>query len=643
MHFEPDTVAVLYFLSSILPATVALINWRRREQPGATQLSLCMAFISVWMIFGACEMASNDVNVRTIFLILEYAASRIFVNFLFIFVIRFFRLDQWITFGRTRFLWWMVGCFLLLEATNPFHHLVWRQIEIDPGAPENMIIDHGPLYFLAIIYSFTQIGLILLILIREALRARQWDRQRAILMILALLTPVPTYVIYLFDASRSTSVLLMPMGLAISGLIFTLIAFEDMHRQVSDHTSSLNNTIHILEEEILRRTQLTAELLESREILASRLAEQSKKLMELYNLILLANKSPAVDELYTVAIKQIRVSIGSDMVCFYRADHAALKLQMQYGMPAEIEMALQTLPADWVEQSPNVGARINLTRPDDFSIAFARAGYGACMWKWVFVPDLQPALLAVFWNTPRGFAVEEIALFSALTDILAVIDETVRLRQASADRAIVQERRRLARDLHDSVTQSLHSLVLSAETAQQASATKPEQLSRILSHLVNSGRQALREMRLMLFELRLVTPFEIGLVEALTHRLEAVEHRAGITAKINLIDGAIWPLRWEKQLYPIAMEALNNSLKHAHASLVEVRLQSSEGQFEMQIVDNGCGFEPQNENPDGMGLITMRERAESIHARLEVFSQPGQGTRISLLIPTGEPLPPVGR
>ena len=123
MHFEPDTVAVLYFLSSILPATVALINWRRREQPGATQLSLCMAFISVWMIFGACEMASNDVNVRTIFLILEYAASRIFVNFLFIFVIRFFRLDQWITFGRTRFLWWMVGCFLLLEATNPFHHL----------------------------------------------------------------------------------------------------------------------------------------------------------------------------------------------------------------------------------------------------------------------------------------------------------------------------------------------------------------------------------------------------------------------------------------------------------------------------------------------------------------------------------------
>jgi signal transduction histidine kinase len=282
-----------------------------------------------------------------------------------------------------------------------------------------------------------------------------------------------------------------------------------------------------------------------------------------------------------------------------------------------------------------------MTQPDDFSTTFARAGYGACMWKWVFVPDLQPALLGVFWHIPRNFAVEEIALFSALADILAVIDETARLRQASADRAIVQERRRLARDLHDSVTQSLHSLVLSAETAQQASVTKPEQLNRILGHLVNSGRQALREMRLLLFELRLVTPFDIGLVEALTRRLEAVEHRAGITAKISVSDGAIWPLRWEKQLYPVAMEALNNSLKHAHASLVEVRFQSAEGQFEMQIVDNGCGFDPQNNTSDGMGLVTMRERAESIHARLEVFSQPNQGTRISLLIPNGEPFPPL--
>ncbi len=634
MTFTPNTIITIYILTSILPMMVALINWRRRKQLAAIELSRTMFFISIWMILSALELTSHNIHLKVFFLILENAVSGVFTIYLLIFLIRFYQLDAWLTPFRRGFLWFMIGLFILFELTNHLHHGIWQKLILDPADPQNLIIEHGTLYTLSVFYQLFLAGLILFILTREAVRARGWDRQRAVLMILSLLAPVFTYLIYMIEQSHDLGLLMMPLGLSVSGFIFTLITFEDLQHQVSQHSHSLEQAVLTLQEEIETRKQLESELLSSHETLATLLSEQSQKLVGLYNLILLGNKPQTSENLYAIALAQIRTGIGCDMVCFYHIDANLLKLQLQFGLQPGEEPQIQTLPLAWFETSPDVYAFINLSEEDERYGIFARAGYRACMLKWVSVSsDTPPGLLGIFWKIERNFAVEEIALFSASADILGVIDENARLRQATADTAIIQERRRLARDLHDSVTQSLHSLVLSAETAQKIPAEDTERRSRILKHLVISGKQALKEMRLLLFELRLASPFDIGLVEALKNRLEAVEHRTGIETEIHIEAGTVWPLPWEKELYPIAMEALNNSLKHARASRVEIHLRETDGQFEMQIIDNGCGFDPLEQAAGGMGLTTMRERAENINGLLQIISQAGEGTRVAVSIP----------
>jgi len=278
-----------------------------------------------------------------------------------------------------------------------------------------------------------------------------------------------------------------------------------------------------------------------------------------------------------------------------------------------------------------VRADIDVLEAADLPAGVRDAGFRACLSKWVYAEDRALGVLVAFWQPERTFAVEEIALFGASTDAVGIILENARLRQSAADTAIQQERRRMARELHDSVTQSLHSLVYSAETASQVRKRDANGLERVLDHLASSARLALKEMRLLLFELRLASLDEIVLVDALRNRLDAVEHRAGVNARLVVEDGVSWPPEWDRELYPIAIESLNNALKHARASVVEICFKASDGRFEMQISDDGCGFDPQLAS-GGMGLYNMAERAERIGGRLDVRSCPGKGAHISVIV-----------
>jgi signal transduction histidine kinase len=158
----------------------------------------------------------------------------------------------------------------------------------------------------------------------------------------------------------------------------------------------------------------------------------------------------------------------------------------------------------------------------------------------------------------------------------------------------------------------------------------------MLDRLDQSARQALKEMRLLLYEMRLAPLENLRLVETLQNRLDAVEKRAGIDASVNVEEPALWPLKWEAEMYCIAMEALNNSLKHANANRVRVNLRGNAGWVEMSIVDNGKGFIDQNTQKTGIGLHSMRERAERLGGELQVVSGQDSGTTIFLRV--GKPL-----
>jgi len=204
----------------------------------------------------------------------------------------------------------------------------------------------------------------------------------------------------------------------------------------------------------------------------------------------------------------------------------------------------------------------------------------------------------------------------------------------------VNERQRLARELHDSVTQALYSLVLLSEAARRlAGAQDSSQLQEVVTRLGEIGQQALKEMRLMVYELRSLTLQERGLVRALEQRLDAVEKRAGIRASLTTEGTLELAAPVEEALYRIVQEALNNALKHASATAVSVRVAAGDGRVEIEVADDGKGFDPDAvRDRGGMGLANMQERIAELGGQLAIRSTPGKGTtvQVTLDVPDSE-------
>jgi signal transduction histidine kinase len=204
------------------------------------------------------------------------------------------------------------------------------------------------------------------------------------------------------------------------------------------------------------------------------------------------------------------------------------------------------------------------------------------------------------------------------------------LRETEREKAIVAERNRLARELHDSVTQSLYAVTLYADAAaRRLSAGQMETASEDLGKLGRTAKDALGEMRLLIFELRPPILDEAGLSAALQARLDTVEKRSGLKTEFSVEGTGQLPCEVEDGLYRISLEALNNIVKHAHASRVTLSLYHGSKNASLQVADDGVGFDPLDDsNGGGMGLTGMAERAEQFGGRLTVNSEPGQGTVI---------------
>ena len=197
--------------------------------------------------------------------------------------------------------------------------------------------------------------------------------------------------------------------------------------------------------------------------------------------------------------------------------------------------------------------------------------------------------------------------------------------------AAIEERQRLARDLHDSVNQSIHGLVLFSETLVSIlEKNNTERARQIAGRLQESARQALKETRLMLYEMqRSDRSSGIDLIGDLETRLATVERRAGVRAQI-LQEGSldICPAAWHENLFWITIEALNNALKHAQARNVQIKICSSPEWVELEVRDDGRGFDPDKPHMGGMGLQTMRQRASMIGGELTIHSTLGKGSSV---------------
>jgi len=238
--------------------------------------------------------------------------------------------------------------------------------------------------------------------------------------------------------------------------------------------------------------------------------------------------------------------------------------------------------------------------------------------------------LAGYYEEGAGPSETDITFLITVTNHAAIAVEHARLLAHTQREATLQERQRLARELHDSVTQSLYSMTLFAEAGRRlAEAGDLEQVKTYLSRLGETLHQSLKEMRQLVYELRPSALEQEGLVGDLQLRCDAVWEGARLQTHVLVEEGWNLSASQEAQLYRIAVEAFNNTLKHAQATTVTVRIRAHAQAVEMEIADDGKGFNRDDvEGKGGIGLLSMRERAERLGGSLTILSTRGQGTRI---------------
>jgi PAS domain S-box-containing protein len=268
------------------------------------------------------------------------------------------------------------------------------------------------------------------------------------------------------------------------------------------------------------------------------------------------------------------------------------------------------------------------------------------MWyvrTWVGVPLMvQERLigwLSLHHSEPKAYAHHHATLAQSIANQAATAIENARLYGQARRLAALEERQRLARELHDSVSQVLYGIGLGARTARalvDRAAIGPEQksiLAEPLDYVLSLAEAGLAEMRALIFELRPDSLEREGLVTALTRQAAALRTRHKLEVHTEFCEEPALPFEAKEAFYRIAQEAQNNTVKHARADKVEIRLGVNQGEIVLEITDDGVGFDPQAEYSGHMGLRSMRERAAQTGGTLEIVSEAGQGAVVRVRLP----------
>jgi signal transduction histidine kinase/tetratricopeptide (TPR) repeat protein len=372
--------------------------------------------------------------------------------------------------------------------------------------------------------------------------------------------------------------------------------------------------------------------------LEERVSARTQELALFFDMTMLASQSRDMRDILQPGLARILEIGRCQAACIHvlTEDQASLRLVAQQGVPDVCLGQLETLQpqerfADWLARPNDPILVPDLSAGRRAPVEVCRAGFQAYLGTQLRVRGQPVGVLSCYWDSRRHFSTDEVSLLVAIAQQLGVTVENNRLRQHIQEVAVVEERQRLARDLHDAVTQSLYSMSLFARSGREAleDADMPR-LEDSLGQLEDNALLALKEMRLLLYQLLPVALEDKGLARALDLRFDSVERRLGIAVDYQVADSLDLSQAMEMEVYRIAIEALNNVLRHAGASAVRLHIRSDEDRLELEISDNGQGFDPDLVS-HGMGLQNMRERAESLGGTLRVSSTPGQGTQVLLV------------
>jgi signal transduction histidine kinase len=221
----------------------------------------------------------------------------------------------------------------------------------------------------------------------------------------------------------------------------------------------------------------------------------------------------------------------------------------------------------------------------------------------------------------------------AIASQAGIAIENARLFERTQHQASLEERQRLARELHDSVSQALYGIALGTRTARLRLGDDPQNAAEPIDYVASLAQAGLAEMRALIFELRPESLEQEGVVAAIEKQAASIAARYKLNVELDLGEEPDCSLEVKEALYRIAQEALHNVVKHAQAERVQIRMRSANGSIDLKIRDDGRGFDVSGSFPGHVGLQSMPERAGRLGGTVVIDSAPGRGTTVSAILP----------
>lgn len=428
---------------------------------------------------------------------------------------------------------------------------------------------------------------------------------------------------------------------------------EELEEQVHTRTEQLAVTNRHLLEEVTRRRDAEAELRQRKERLEQRVAERTTELATLLSVARDMTSTLDIDSVLESILSALQVVVPYTGCGIFLLQGQVLTL-VAYNGPLERDGLVQSQinlgDSPWLQNV--VQGRRPLLIPDlltDSPLTKQWQRNAGALQRhlmsrsrcWLGVPMIaQGKAVGVLRldHLAAGFFTEQHAdLVFTLASQAAIAVINARLFEQVQRVAAVEERQRLARELHDSVAQTFYSIALAAHSAKAHLDEDAEPATRRLDHILELSEAGLTEMKALIFDLQAEGLRRDGLVRALRHHVEAISARHDVRVEVDLGEEPQATIEAKEAVYGIAREALQNVVRHAAAGELSLLLTRATGSLCVEVRDNGKGFSPDTVGMQTLGLRSMRERADAVGGSVEISSAPGQGTVVRACIPAGSP------
>jgi nitrate/nitrite-specific signal transduction histidine kinase len=383
---------------------------------------------------------------------------------------------------------------------------------------------------------------------------------------------------------------------------------------------------------------MSAKLDESYSSLEKKVADRTRELAILNSIISVASHSLDIQEILEDALNKTVEQMGFEAGAAFRFElpSAATHLMAHRSIQPAVAIDLmnryastsQTLPDSYPKGVTTL--EIEDFQDEELKDRLAQLGFQMLMYVPLSTKGRELGFFLLGKPELSQSSPEELALLDSIGKHVGVAMENAHLYEQAEQTAIAGERNRLARELHDAVTQTLFSASLIADVLPTIWKRNPEEGMLNLEELRQLTRGALAEMRTMLLEMRPETLARADLKTLLTQLADAFVGRVRVPLDLHIHGDCELTHEVKLVFYRVAQEALNNIAKHSGARQVEMRLECLPGQMRLLIKDDGLGFDLNSIPPDHLGITIMRERAASIGAGYKIESQIGRGTTVEL-------------